>query len=504
MKRQQRKENKVSKHKLGFLTEIKTHVAVFPSANPAQSNTFTGRSSVDIDMETVRNTDSAGYFVSETNSKKLDSLRKAVEGSDSIVNPMSRIDKLSRLVDEGSSTFRALGRKGSQSEHRNDGDQETSLFSSIYRSRRSFVSERERELVEAVEEVRRSAPANESMRYSAFKEDPSKPIIQTDEHTREDLDELWTDFQSRLETNLLGKERDSDSSESILKKLRMEHASTEAKMTSNTYNSVSLADSLREFTDNMDGFTWEQNERLKAEELELQARMDPRFYTLHTAHVNLTEEQIEETIASGADINLPMPFYKFYEHSEESSEYQEDAGKYDVELGAEINALDSMTKKGRLFCEESLFDQWRKPKSDEESRKKWNLQYNMTALHWASMMGHIECVRTLCQLGANVTMVDVRNRTAIEIAAYRQLVDPPNNFTTILSILKEHLKKQVGSDWPRWWPALCDDGLKNWTMPETMEQAEKEYPEIVKLANDLVASGTRDFDVGASLQDYVE
>ena len=29
-------------------------------------------------------------------------------------------------------------------------------------------------------------------------------------------------------------------------------------------------------------------------------------------------------------------------------------------------------------------------------------------------------------------------------------------------------------------------------------------PEIVKLANDLVASGTRDFDVGASLQDYFE
>ena len=40
--------------------------------------------------------------------------------------------------------------------------------------------------------------------------------------------------------------------------------------------------------------------------------------------------KIEEAIASGADINLPMPFYKFYEHSEESSEYQEDAGKYDV------------------------------------------------------------------------------------------------------------------------------------------------------------------------------
>uniref|UniRef100_A0A7S4KMR3 Uncharacterized protein n=1 Tax=Guillardia theta TaxID=55529 RepID=A0A7S4KMR3_GUITH len=350
--RKQRQKKTIQEHEE---TAEEGEQAVFPSANPAQSNTFTGRSSVDIDMETVRNTDSAGYFVSETNSKKLDSLRKAVEGSDSIVNPMSRIDKLSRLVDEGSSTFRALGRKGSQSEHRND-DQETSLFSSIYRSRRSFVSERERELVEAVEEVRRSAPANESMRYSAFKEDPSKPIIQTDEHTREDLDELWTDFQSRLETNLLGKERDSDSSESILKKLRMEHASTEAKMTSNTYNSVSLADSLREFTDNMDGFTWEQNERLK-EYLSTKfwtpgfnadvGRMDPRFYTLHTAHVNLTEEQvslniqlrqavqvddlprIEETIASGADINLPMPFYKFYEHSEESSEYQEDAGKYD-------------------------------------------------------------------------------------------------------------------------------------------------------------------------------
>lgn len=53
-------------------------------------------------------------------------------------------------------------------------------------------------------------------------------------------------------------------------------------------------------------------------------------------------------------------------------------------------------------------------------RQQWNLNYNMTALHWATYHGNAESVRILCELGADVTMEDFRNRTAIEIAAVSQ------------------------------------------------------------------------------------
>jgi hypothetical protein len=46
---------------------------------------------------------------------------------------------------------------------------------------------------------------------------------------------------------------------------------------------------------------------------------------------------------------------------------------------------------------------------------------NMTALHYACLHGHADTVEALCHLGASVILVDDRNRTCIEIAAYHAL-----------------------------------------------------------------------------------
>jgi ankyrin repeat protein len=55
----------------------------------------------------------------------------------------------------------------------------------------------------------------------------------------------------------------------------------------------------------------------------------------------------------------------------------------------------------------------------------------MTALHWAAFHGNIESVRVLCELGADVTLEDFRNRTAIEIVAVSHLV---TNCDAIVSV----------------------------------------------------------------------
>jgi hypothetical protein len=41
-------------------------------------------------------------------------------------------------------------------------------------------------------------------------------------------------------------------------------------------------------------------------------------------------------------------------------------------------------------------------------RNEFNVQANMTAVHWATHYGHVEAVETLCELGANVLLEDIR------------------------------------------------------------------------------------------------
>ena len=43
---------------------------------------------------------------------------------------------------------------------------------------------------------------------------------------------------------------------------------------------------------------------------------------------------------------------------------------------------------------------------------------NWTAMHFASMQGHLECVKTLLQHGAQVNIVDENGMTALHFAAY--------------------------------------------------------------------------------------
>eukprot|EP00961_Rhodomonas_salina_P111391 1498794-Rhodomonas_salina.1 len=47
-------------------------------------------------------------------------------------------------------------------------------------------------------------------------------------------------------------------------------------------------------------------------------------------------------------------------------------------------------------------------KTDAQSREKWDLRYNMTALHWAAYHGNLDSVRALCDLKASTTMQDNR------------------------------------------------------------------------------------------------
>ena len=175
-------------------------------------------------------------------------------------------------------------------------------------------------------------------------------------------------------------------------------------------------------------------------------RMEPEWYVLHTAHdETLTEEQVslncqlrdavkrgqedrvEELVEEGAMINQPMPDYLYptddYEdaclcvvwpplHWAANKNLASMCVKL-VRLGAEVNGLDATFTRGRYYWDDEC--PVRSQLSDEESRAHYNLQMNMTALHYACLHGNAETVQSLCQLGASVIQEDDRRRTAIEV-----------------------------------------------------------------------------------------
>ena len=215
-------------------------------------------------------------------------------------------------------------------------------------------------------------------------------------------------------------------------------------------------------------------------------RMDEDFYILHTMHANLTmeqvdlncqlrtavkrglEDEVEILVDRGAMINQPMPDYVY------PTQKYEDAALAVVwpplhwaacrdsvsmvtklvKLGAEVDGIDATFTTGRYFWDDEC--PLRCHLSDEESRANYNLQMNMTALHYACLHGHADTVEALCHLGASVILEDDRNRTCIEIAAYHALGHKyPKK--RIFDALQERLKAQVGAKWPAYWPALCND-----------------------------------------------
>jgi len=230
-------------------------------------------------------------------------------------------------------------------------------------------------------------------------------------------------------------------------------------------------------------------------------RMDSQWYTLHTMHANLTqaqvlincqlrtavkmglEDEVQVLVEQGAMLNQPMPDYIFppesdYEdailavvwpplHWAASKDLASMVLKL-VKLGAHIDAIDATITKGRYYWDDEC--PIRSKLSDQESRNNYNLQMNMTAIHWACFHGNAQTVEVLCQLGASVTLEDDRNRTCIEIAAY-QAMHPKYKKKDIFGVLKRRLMQEVGESWEQYWPQLCNDTYYNsFDIPDTVAE----------------------------------
>jgi len=173
-----------------------------------------------------------------------------------------------------------------------------------------------------------------------------------------------------------------------------------------------------------------------------------------------------------------------------------------VRKGADPNARDSMVHKGRYDYDECIPSE--RELTDEETRAEWNLQYNMTALHWAAFHGNYECVQMLCDLGADVTLEDFRNRTAIEIAAYRRLnEDQKPAYDQVLRSLKSRLIEQVGeSSSHKWWPQLCNDTyIESLTdFPENVEDMNDEWQKYFRVGKYEDVAG-KEFDLDKMMRE---
>lgn len=66
-----------------------------------------------------------------------------------------------------------------------------------------------------------------------------------------------------------------------------------------------------------------------------------------------------------------------------------------------------MSSGGRYYWDDEC--PLRTKLTDEESRANYNLQMNMTALHYACFFGKSEAVEALCSLGASVIVADDRS-----------------------------------------------------------------------------------------------
>ena len=144
-----------------------------------------------------------------------------------------------------------------------------------------------------------------------------------------------------------------------------------------------------------------------------------------------------------------------------------------VSAGADVEGLDATAQRGRMWDEREYNSDG--VLSDAQSREKWNLKYNMTALHWAAYHGHEEAVHMLCQLGASVLRPDARNRTAIEIAAYRRLDERVRaRYDAVLAALRERLVEETGGDgWEAHWPRICDDAYLRCAPPPRAVRARR-------------------------------